>query len=241
MFLVRNELFSWLETHIAGSKRRYREWLQAHPAQAWRLWFESHFPLLPYSPKEQENRLMLCERVNYRYVGSKKQSGSVPVDLRLVPLTAELFSKITQGTVIPKNFWIDQCTWSQHQAVGYCLVTSAAAEEEGSVLPVSWAFSSGRIGSQLEIGIETVDSYRGRGLARIVCERLIEYCRENRLEAVWCCRRSNVGSCRLAESLGFEELRLEGGPLPYYHLPVALGDQDDDYRLMRGTTSSKHS
>ncbi|MCL1874757.1 MAG: GNAT family N-acetyltransferase [Synergistaceae bacterium] len=69
---------------------------------------------------------------------------------------------------------------------------------------------------KLEIGIETVEKYRGMGFARAACMALIDYCIENGLEPVWSCRLENTPSTNLAKSLGFfETMRL-----PYYHIPV---------------------
>jgi len=40
----------------------------------------------------------------------------------------------------------------------------------------------------LELGIETVEEYRGKGLAQYVCSALIDYCLQNNFEPVWSCR-----------------------------------------------------
>lgn len=80
--------------------------------------------------------------------------------------------------------------------------------------PVSLAFSSFVTGSQLELGIETCERYRGRGLARLACAALIDDCLARGREPVWACRLENTASFRLAESLGFTPVRY----LPYFRL-----------------------
>ena len=81
--------------------------------------------------------------------------------------------------------------------------------------PVSTAFTSARHDDKLEIGVETLQSYQGKGLAYLACAKLIEYCMDRELEPVWSCRLENTGSVNLAKKLGFiETLRM-----PYYHIP----------------------
>jgi RimJ/RimL family protein N-acetyltransferase len=67
----------------------------------------------------------------------------------------------------------------------------------------------------LELGIETVEAYRGKGLAQSVCSALIDYCLQNNYEPVWSCRFENTASYRLAQKLGFEPVSTR----TYYKLP----------------------
>jgi RimJ/RimL family protein N-acetyltransferase len=76
------------------------------------------------------------------------------------------------------------------------------------------SFSSFRFKEKLELGIETAEEFRGKGLAQKVCAALIDYCIENNLEPIWACRLENTGSYKLALKLGFEPF-LE---IPYYRL-----------------------
>jgi RimJ/RimL family protein N-acetyltransferase len=78
----------------------------------------------------------------------------------------------------------------------------------------SIAFSSCMFIGQLEIGVETVEKFRGMGYAKQVCQELISFCIENSYTPIWACRKENVGSFNLAKSLGFEEELV----LPYYEL-----------------------
>jgi len=80
---------------------------------------------------------------------------------------------------------------------------------------VSTAFSAFVHGHLLELGIETLAGFYGRGFAQFTCSALIDYCLENNLEPVWACRLENTGSYKLAQKLGFEVEHL----LPYYQLP----------------------
>ena len=76
------------------------------------------------------------------------------------------------------------------------------------------AYSAFIIEDKLEIGIETIEEYRGKGFAQYTCAALIDYCITNNYEPVWSCRLENIGSYKLAIKLGFEPTR----KLPFYRL-----------------------
>jgi RimJ/RimL family protein N-acetyltransferase len=110
-----------------------------------------------------------------------------------------------RGSVIPKYFWKDAEQFS-NLGVGFSLIY------ENNV--ASTAYSSFIHGNQLELGIETVESYRGKGFAIHTCSALINYCLENNYEPVWACRLENTGSYKLAQKLGFEPTFY----IPFYRL-----------------------
>ena len=111
-----------------------------------------------------------------------------------------------KGSVIPSNFWPGENEFLRH-GVGFSLFLNGEL--------VSTAFSAFVHGHLLELGIETVSGFHGKGFAQLTCSALIDYCLENNLEPVWACRLENTGSYKLAQKLGFEVERL----LPYYQLP----------------------
>jgi len=78
------------------------------------------------------------------------------------------------------------------------------------------AFSAVVFKNQLEIGIETIQAFQGKGLAQFACMALIEECIERSLEPVWACRFENTASYKLALKLGFEVTVT----LPFYKLPI---------------------
>lgn len=112
-----------------------------------------------------------------------------------------------QGSVIPKYFWRNEDQF-QNKGIGFSLIY------DGEV--ASTAFSSCRFENQLEIGIETLEKYRGKGFALYVCSVLINYCIENGLEPIWACRMENIASYQLAHKLGF----IPTHSIPYYRLSV---------------------
>ena len=80
--------------------------------------------------------------------------------------------------------------------------------------PIATSYSSTVDEGVLEIGIETKAECRGKGLAFVVCQALIEFCLARDILPVWACRLENIGSFNLAQKLGFEANLY----LPYYRL-----------------------
>ena len=110
-----------------------------------------------------------------------------------------------KGKVIPLNFW-NNATEFLENAIGY----STYCKNELACT----AFASFILGNFLELGMETRPKFRGKGLARYTCSKLIDYCLANNYEPVWACRLENIGSYRLAQSLGFDDVL----QVPYYRL-----------------------
>ena len=74
------------------------------------------------------------------------------------------------GSVIPRNFW-DSVEDFCDMGIGFSLFHKNEL--------ASTAFSSYIHGSDLELGMETIEKYRGKGFAIHVCSALIDYCIEN--------------------------------------------------------------
>jgi len=109
--------------------------------------------------------------------------------------------------VVPKNFWNSAGDFIKYGA-GFAMINDGK--------PVCMSYSAYIFNGILEIGIETEQGYRGKGLARAACAALIDYCIEKGYEPVWSCRLQNTASYELAKKLGFKPTVT----LPYYRLPV---------------------
>ncbi|GGH23542.1 GNAT family N-acetyltransferase [Paenibacillus segetis] len=182
-----------------GLVRHKPEWLQVDPASGWNDIIESFVDSQP--------SIMRNTRVNFsfNYENFKTTRQEDPnLNYDIVRMTNELYLS-QMGSVVPKYFWRDVDQFLTI-GVGYCLLSG------GEI--ASTAFSAFRNEHQLEIGIETVEAYRGKGYAFVVCSALIEYCLGNQLEPVWACRLENEGSYKLAQRLGFEPTIT----IPYYQL-----------------------
>ncbi len=109
------------------------------------------------------------------------------------------------GETVPRDFWPDARTFLARGG-GW------VAEVDG--VPAALAFAAMTTGDDVEIGIETRPAFRRRGLARVACAAMVEDLLATGRTPVWSCREDNVGSERLAATLGFAVSRR----LPYWQV-----------------------
>ena len=120
--------------------------------------------------------------------------GVIPEGYELRKIDEDLLSRI-EGRVVPLNFWSSSQDFLT-RGRGYCLVK----DDEVAAVAFSAAVSSG----QIDIGIETKESHRRKGLAVIAAKKMTEYVLSIGKEPVWDCDTANVGSRATAERVGFE-------------------------------------
>ena len=106
----------------------------------------------------------------------------------------ELLSRI-EGRIVPLSFWNSSEEFLT-KGKGYCLTKN---DEVAAV-----AFSAAVSSRQIDIGIETKESHRRKGLAVIVAKKMAEYVLSIGKEPVWDCDAANAGSRATAERAGFE-------------------------------------
>ena len=183
------------------------EWMQAYP-DSWDTTLKSLFTDdLVLESEANQGKVELNSRVNFNF--NKKKF----IDLKnlnrdalagIVRMDETLYAQM-KGSVVPSSFWRSSEDFLQ-KGIGFCIM------HQGKL--ASTAYSAFIDGNRLEIGIETVDNYRGNGYALKTCIALIDYCIDNNFEPVWACRLENSGSYQLAKKLGFEEVKR----IPYYKL-----------------------
>jgi len=199
-----NEKFNaWLLGHalnIFKTRDRY-EWLQAYP-ETWNKQIASEWE--EHLRKSGDNadgatNVSIEEntRVNFKfnkagYLDFKAKN--LLSSINTVRTDGQMFENM-QGSVIPSRFWDNAVDFS-NRAVAFSVM-------DGDRVAAT-AFSAFVIGNQLEIGIETSESYRGKGYALAVCMALIDYCLEHDYIPVWGCKLENMPSFLLARKLGFE-------------------------------------
>jgi len=200
-----------LKKHVDGCRRTSAGlWMQIHPqdlaAEIDRL---LDADLEPAGPAPNGVAVQRHTRSNFlfrpeRYASlAPMRAASHDVELRR--MTAEDFASFGVS-VSPRHFWRNAAQFLAHGG-GWCVARNGEA--------VTTAFASFRMGSQLEIGVETCAEHRGRGYAKLGASALIDQCVESGIEPVWSCRKQNVASYELALALGFSPT-VEGA---YYHLP----------------------
>lgn len=183
-----------------GAYRARDEWLQIDPR-----WTHLDWDGALGVGREVER----FTRVNFRFdeatFRARHAAPSLPSGWMLKPMGEGEFN-LPSVIVSPRPFWKSFADFRDHGG-GICAVRNG---EVGAI-----AFTSTRFDDWLEIGIETLAPFRGRGLARAVAVAMIQKCLANGLTPVWACRKENIGSFVLAQSLGFNVTK----ELPYYRLP----------------------
>jgi hypothetical protein len=205
------------------------EWLQVFPDE-WRLVLEELLGDRLVQPDGNgatveisslaEGNVLQDSRVNFLF--DERRFAKLRLSLDLPPHCeviddADFIYSTMRGSVVPSIFWNTAAEFRRRGAAFGVLYRGELA---------SAAFASFVVDDYLELGIETVERFRGCGLAVHACSALIDYCLERRLEPVWACRLGNVASYRLAERIGFDPVRL----LPYYRLPIRLDVAMDSER-----------
>ncbi len=195
----------WLKTYIMDpeGKRTKNEYLQVYP-EAWGGFVKKiagpSYHGLSDGEDHDRKKIVADERINFIFRDLK----DIPKnsECQVVQTDGELFNKM-EGTVIPQEFWEDADDFVEN-SVGFSALVNG---ELASTAFAAFIVEDKDIDKKyLEIGIETLPQFYGRGLAQQACAGLIEYCLENDYEPVWSCRGNNIGSARLAKNLGFEEV-----------------------------------
>jgi len=153
--------------------------------------------------KNRKNHLIKWTRINLKYKEFNVNS-EPPAKYSLKQIDSDIYDNI-KGVVIPKYLWNSKEQFLS-DGIGYALM-------KGDDI-VSIAFSSCIVGNYLEIGVETSKSYRGMGLGKYACIGMLNFCKNNNYVPVWACHKENMGSYKLAKSIGFEEC----AAIPYYEL-----------------------
>jgi GNAT superfamily N-acetyltransferase len=187
------------------------EWMQAFP-ENWHPVIEQLFDGKIISQKDntaniEYGMVEVNGRVNFRFNREKYlkfKSELLLPDFPIIRTDSKVFQEI-KGAVVPANFWNNADDFVS-RGMGFTVIIDDK--------PASTAYSAFVIDNKLEIGIETMAEFRGKGLAQYSCSALIDYCIEMGYEPVWSCKRENNASYQLAQKLGFEPI-LE---IPFYRL-----------------------
>ncbi len=123
--------------------------------------------------------------------------GEIPEGYELREIDESLLSRI-EGRVVPLNFWSSSQEFLT-RGRGYCLV------KDDDVAAV--AFSAAVSSRQIDIGIETREAHRRKGLAVTAAKKMTEYVLSIGKEPVWDCDAANAGSRATAERVGFEVVK----------------------------------
>ncbi len=162
---------------------------------------ERRFVLVTDDPKMEEffagkEGVRLEKRAEYRF--GKLPNAAPECKYRIERISEENYDKIS-GKIVPGFSWKDK---EQFLKNGFGFV----AMDGERVIAV--AFSAAVSSDEVDIGIETDESYRHQGLAKTLADKM---CREIILQGkkpVWAHSVSNEGSKHTAESVGFIQERV---------------------------------
>ncbi|HBX52934.1 MAG: GNAT family N-acetyltransferase [Bacteroidetes bacterium RIFOXYA12_FULL_35_11] len=194
-----------------NKSRTNNEWMQAYP-DTWDIVLKDLFnnclkKLSEKDEKEEHNKIELNTRINFNFNLTEYLIHN-PIEnrdeIKIVRTDEQIFDKM-KGSVVPQYFWNNASDFFKN-GIGFSLYYKSQL--------ASTAYSAFIQDNKLEIGIETVEGFRGLGLAQYACSALINYCIENNYEPIWACRLENIGSYKLALKLGFMPVK----KIPYYKL-----------------------
>ncbi|GED15417.1 GNAT family N-acetyltransferase [Aneurinibacillus migulanus] len=166
--------------------------------------------------RDTSTSFLQTQRINYQFKPSSPLINiNIPAPFTLKKIDLDIYGKIheTQHSVVPEQFWNTAEDFLEN-GIGYALLYDNQI--------VSTSFASFIVDDKLELGVETTETFRKKGYSIYAASALVSYCLTNRYEPVWACRRENVGSSRLAESLGF----IQASYHPYYCMPSKIQNKN---------------
>lgn len=141
----------------------------------------------------------VCIERRYLFEYTENQPPEIPVlpsGFEIKEINSELLSEI-HGDIVPALFWDSPENFLQN-GKGYCVCHGENV--------AAWAFSAAVSTSEIDIGVEAAEDYRGRGLAAAAAKMMIKYAFDAGKAPVWACHCDNVASKRLAEKIGFAKV-----------------------------------
>ncbi len=98
------------------------------------------------------------------------------------------------GKIVPTFSWATNADFLR-EGKGFCVMY------ENKVAAMAFTCAIG--GNTVDIGIETAEAHRGRGLGKIAASKLADYLLNQGFFPVWRCADSNPASRGIAEAVGF--------------------------------------
>ena len=171
----------------------YRKYFQKEP--------ERRFVLVTDDPKVEEffagkEGVRLEKRAEYRF--GKLPNAARECKYRTEQISGTNYDRI-HGKIVPDFSWASR---EQFLKNGFGFV---ALDGEKVIAVV---FSAAVSSEEVDIGIETDESYRHKGLAKVLADRMCREIIKQGRQPVWAHSVSNEGSKRTAESAGFVQERV---------------------------------
>jgi len=146
----------------------------------------------------RDKDVRMDSRAEYSYLHPGNPLATERNAFRIERIDAENISKI-EGRIIPSFSWESSDRFLK-DGFGYI------ALDQGRVCAV--AFSAAVSSDEVDIGVETHEDYRRKGLAAILVNRMCEHITEIGKRPVWAHAISNKGSMNTALKCGFVQERI---------------------------------
>ena len=137
----------------------------------------------------------ICAEKRFYFRADKAPEIAVPDGFALSEITAEHLSRL-QGRIIPAFSWENAAQFLQH-GFGTCVLQDDAI--------AACAFSSAVTSEFVDIGIETQEAFRRKGLAVCAAAAVMQAIIRQGKTPVWACHAANTGSVKTAQKLGFRQ------------------------------------
>lgn len=170
-------------------------------------WQERLDALPPERVRRRERVRFVFRPEQALYLGETAQP---PAGFELRHMDADLLARAAKfGLHLDSRFWSSASDFLE-QGLGVCLL------KDGEV--VSLCYAAAVVDGLAEVDVVTEPEYRGQGLGTLTAQQFNRECLSRELAPTWDCFVNNLGSLRLAESLGFAQVH----KYPFYTFNVPL-------------------
>jgi len=139
--------------------------------------------------------IVINDRIEYKYgkTAEKTESSTNKNSCKIEKIDREILPCI-QGRIIPSFSWDSGETFLQ-KGMGFVI------RENDAIAAV--AFSAAVSSEEIDIGVETMEPFRGKGYAKALTERMCEETLDQGKQPVWAHAKQNLISGKTARRCGF--------------------------------------
>ena len=145
---------------------------------------------------QMNNGVKVEKRYFYEFSAVEQRQTALPEGFEIRRIDAENIGKL-DGRIKPSFSWESDESFLKN-GVGFCVMHGDT--------PAAWAFSAAVSDDEIDIGVETLERFRGKGLAAAAASEMIRFSLAAGKKPVWACHAGNIGSQKVAEKLGFEKV-----------------------------------
>ena len=135
-------------------------------------------------------------RLFFEYKHKEIQVPNLPDGFKLQPIDKTNIDRI-EGRIKPDFSWDNN---EDFLSKGIGLLISKDDE------PAAWAFSAAVSDTEIDIGVETNEKYRGKGLSTLVASAMADAVLKQGKTPVWACDSNNIASQKVALKAGFKKI-----------------------------------